>query len=116
MNEDLAARMRVVLAETGTVREVKMFGGLCFMLNGNMVAGASRRGLLVRVGKDQRARALARPDAKPMEMAGRPMHGYVLVDPPPSDDQGLLDWLEFAIAFVNTLPPKLPRSTPRRTR
>ena len=49
VNEDLAARMRVALAGTGTVREVRMFGGLCFMLNGNMVAGTSKRGLLVRV-------------------------------------------------------------------
>jgi len=51
LDEDLADRMRAVLTGTGTVREVRMFGGLCFMLNGNMVAGTSRRGLLVRVGK-----------------------------------------------------------------
>ena len=49
VDEDLAARMRVALAGTGAVREVRMFGGLCFMLNGNMVAGTSKRGLLVRV-------------------------------------------------------------------
>src|SRR5229473_266130 len=70
-DEDLADRMRVVLAGTGAVREVRMFGGLCFMLNGNMVAGTSRRGLLVRVGKDRHAQALARPGARPMEMSGR---------------------------------------------
>ena len=72
LDEDLADRMRAVLAGTGVVREVRMFGGLCFMLNGNMVAGTSRRGLLVRVGKDRYAQALARPGAKPMEMSGRP--------------------------------------------
>ena len=53
LDENLAERIRAVLAGTGSVREVRMFGGLCFMLNGNMVAGASKRGLLVRVGKDQ---------------------------------------------------------------
>jgi TfoX/Sxy family transcriptional regulator of competence genes len=70
VDEDLAERMRAVLGTTGAVREVRMFGGLCFMLNGNMLAGTSKRGLLVRVGKDQHSDALARPGAKPMEMAG----------------------------------------------
>ena len=115
LDEALAERMRAVLAGTGAVREVRMFGGLCFMLNGNMVAGTSRRGLLVRVGKDQHAPALARPGAKPMEMSGRPMAGYIFVDPPPCDERGLRDWLELAIAFVNTLPPKAPKSQPRHT-
>ena len=116
LDEDLAERMRVALAGRGALREVRMFGGLCFMLNGNMVAGTSKRGLLVRVGKDQEARALARPDAKPMQMTGRPMEGYVFVDPLPSDDQSLRDWLDLAVAFVKTLPPKLPKAKPRRTK
>ena len=116
VDEGLAERMRVALAGTGTVREVRMFGGLCFMLNGNMVAGTSKRGLLVRVGKDQQSNALARPCAKRMEMTGRPMEGYVFVDPPPTDDYSLQDWLALAVAFVKTLPPKLPKSKPRRTR
>jgi TfoX/Sxy family transcriptional regulator of competence genes len=115
-DEDLAERMRVALAGAGAVREVRMFGGLCFMLNGNMVAGASKRGLLVRVGKDQQLNALERPGAKRMEMTGRPMEGYVFVDPPPADDRSLQDWLALAVAFVKTLPPKLPKSTHRRTR
>jgi TfoX/Sxy family transcriptional regulator of competence genes len=116
MDQDLAQRMRAVLAGTGSVREVKMFGGLCFMLNGNMVAGTSKRGLLVRVGQDQHAHPLARPDARPMEMSGRPMQGYVFIDPPPRDEPTLRDWLELAVAFVNTLPAKPPRSRPRRAK
>ena len=115
LDEDLAERVRVALTGTGAVREVRMFGGLCFMLNGNMVAGTSKRGLLVRVGKDQQANALARPGAKPMEMTGRLMEGYIFVDPPPRDDRGLQDWVALAVAFVKTLPPKPPKSTPRRT-
>jgi TfoX N-terminal domain len=109
LDEDLADRMRAVLAGTGAVREVRMFGGLCFMLNGNMVAGTSRRGLLVRVGKDRHAEALARPGAKPMEMSERPMEGYVFIDPPPPNERGLRDWLDLAVTFVNTLRPKLPK-------
>ena len=115
-DEDLAERMRVALAGTGTIREVRMFGGLCFMLNGNMVAGTSKRGLIVRVGKDQQPSALARPGAKRLEMTGRPMEGYIFVDPPPSDDRSLQDWLALAVAFVKTLPPKLPKSKPQRTK
>ena len=115
LDEDLANRVRVALTGTGAVQEVKMFGGLCFMLNGNMVAGTSKRGLLVRVGKDQQADALARPGAKPMEMTGRLMEGYIFVDPPPRDDRGLQDWVALAVAFVKTLPPKPPKSKPRRT-
>ena len=116
LDEDLAERVRVALAGTGAVREVRMFGGLCFMLNGNMVAGTSKRGLLVRVGKDQQSLVLARPGAKPMEMKGRPMEGYIFVDPPPRDARSLQDWLAPAVAFVQTLPPKLSKSKPRRTR
>jgi TfoX/Sxy family transcriptional regulator of competence genes len=116
VDEDLGERMRIALAGTGAVREVRMFGGLCFMLNGNMVAGTSKRGLMVRVGKEQQSDALSRPGAKRMEMTGRPMEGYVFVDPPPTDDRSLQDWLALAVAFVNTLPPKLPKSKPRRTR
>jgi DNA-binding winged helix-turn-helix (wHTH) protein len=116
LDENLAERIRAVLAGTGSVREVRMFGGLCFMLNGNMVAGASKRGLLVRVGKDQHTRALARPDAKRMEMSGRPMEGYVFIDPPPRDEQTLREWLDLAVAFVNTLPAKAPRLRSRRAK
>jgi TfoX/Sxy family transcriptional regulator of competence genes len=115
VDQDLAERMRVALAGAGAVHEVRMFGGLCFMLNGNMVAGTSKRGLLVRVGREQQSAALARPDAKPMEMTGRPMEGYVFIDPPPADDRSLREWIDLAVGFVKTLPPKAPKPRPRRT-
>ena len=79
VDEDLAERLRAVLGRTAAVREIRMFGGLCFMLNGNMLAGTSKRGLLVRVGKDQYSDALARRWAKPME--------HIFVDPPPRDER-----------------------------
>jgi TfoX/Sxy family transcriptional regulator of competence genes len=116
VDEDFAERMRAVLAGAGLVREVRMFGGLCFMLNGNMVAGTSKRGLLVRVGTDQQPDALTRSGARPMEMAGRPMAGYIFVDPAPQDDRALRDWLDLAVSFVMTLPPKPPQPTPKRTK
>jgi TfoX/Sxy family transcriptional regulator of competence genes len=114
LDEDLAERMRAALDGAGAVREVRMLGGLCFMLNGNMVAGTSKRGLMVRVGKEQHSNALARPGAKRMEMTGRPMEGYVFVDPLPPDDRSLQKWIALAVAFVKTLPPKLSKSKPRR--
>ena len=116
VDEDLAERMRVALAGAGAVREVRMFGGLCFMLNGNMVAGTSKRGLLVRVGKEQQSAALVRPGAKLVEMTGRPMESYVFVDPPPSDVRSLRDWLDLAVAFVKTLPPRPPKPKLPRAR
>jgi hypothetical protein len=84
------------------------------MLNGNMVGGTSKRGVLVRVGREQQAAALARPGATPMEMTGRPMQGYVFVDPPPPDDGGLREWLGLGVCVRPHAALKRPKSRPRR--
>ena len=114
--ENLASRVRGALAHADDVREVKMFGGVGFMLNGNMVAAASKRGLLVRVGKDRHRDALTRPGTPPMEMRGRVMEGYVYVEPAILDDESLRDWIRLAAAFVATLPPKQTSASRRRTK
>lgn len=75
------------------------------MLNGNLLVGASKRGLLLRVGKDRQSEALATPGARQMEMRGRLMDGYIYVDPPIGPDT-VRWWVEMATAFVRTLPPK----------
>jgi TfoX/Sxy family transcriptional regulator of competence genes len=113
---DLAAAVRAALSGAGAIREVKMFGGTGFMLNGNMAAALSKRGLLVRVGKDSQQDALARPGARPMEMRGRVMEGYILIDPPALTVAAVQAWLQLAIAFVQTLPPKEAGSKPARTK
>jgi len=105
-DQELAARLRGALTGTGTIREVRMFGGLCFMLNGNMVAGTSKRGLLVRVGKEAQPAALERPGTRPMVMGSRTAEGYIFVDPATLDDKALKNWMGLALAFVRTLPPK----------
>ena len=69
LNEDLAERIRAILAGTGSLREVRMLGGLCFMLNGNMVAGTSKRGLLVRVGKGQHEPAFSAATQQALQIA-----------------------------------------------
>jgi TfoX/Sxy family transcriptional regulator of competence genes len=104
--EQLAESVRTALADAGTVREVKMFGGIGFMLNGNLVAAASKRGLLVRVGREHQGDALARAGARPMVMRGRTMDGYIYVDPPALTGRTVRGWLRLALDFVQTLPPK----------
>lgn len=116
MNSDdgLAGRVRAALSDTRTIHEIKMFGGIGFMLNGNLLAAASKRGLLLRVGKDRQAEALKQPGARPMEMRGRTMEGYVYVDPPMLSDGALKTWLQMALNFVRTLPRKATNAKPEK--
>ena len=113
---DLAARVRAALAGASEVREVKMFGGVGFMLNGNLVAAASKRGLLARVGKAQQPQALAERGAALMEMRGRTMDDYIRLGPAALEERAVATLLKLAVAFVETLPAKPPRarSAPRR--
>lgn len=101
----IAAAVRASLADV-TIREVKMFGGIGFVLNGHMLVATSRRGLLARVGKDAQAAALARPGARIMEMRGRAMQGCVFVDPSALSKASVASWLKLARTFVEKLPPK----------
>ena len=92
----------------GKVTEKRMFGGLAFMVEGNLTIAASRRGgLLVRTDPDDAAAINALPGVEPMEMRGRRMPGWVLVGADALVDEGDLDaWVDRALAFVATLPPK----------
>ena len=97
------------------VTEQKMFGGICFMLNGNMLVGASPRGLMVRVGKDAHERAVARPHARAMEQGGRSMTGYVVVgNEGIESDKELKAWLDLAVGHVATLPAKAKAEAARK--
>src|SRR6267378_136262 len=116
VDQDLTARVRAALMGSGAIREIKMFGGIGFMLNGNMVVAASSRGLLVRVGKDRQQETLSKSGARPMVMRGRTMDGYIYVDPPALNAHALKTWIELAVAFVQTLPPKAPGSKPKRAK
>lgn len=113
-DQELAASVRAALVGTGDIREVRMFGGIGFMLNGNLVAAASRRGLLLRVGKDRQAETVAQSGARPMVMRGRTMEGYVYVDPPALNKQAVQNGLRMAVAHVQTLPPKAKGKTKQR--
>jgi TfoX/Sxy family transcriptional regulator of competence genes len=102
---DLVERLRVILGDRG-VTEQRMFGGVCFMLNGNMLVGTLRNELLVRVGKESNDAALRRPHARQMEMS-RPAPGYVVVANAGTDrDADLREWVMMAIEYVAILPAK----------
>ena len=114
--DTLIGRVRQALAP-GAITEQRMFGGVCFMLNGNMLVGASSRGLMVRTGKDAYEAALARPHAEPMRQTTRVMPGYVTVAPEGvASDDDLRAWLAMALDFVGTLPAKSGKKPPARPR
>lgn len=112
-NETIAERLRDVLRQRVEIREQRMFGGLCFMLNGNMLCGVHRETLMFRVGKEQEATALARPGARPMDITGRPMAGFVLVDPKACDKNALRTWVALAENYAGTLPHKAASAAAR---
>jgi len=109
VSETLAARLRQALAGTRGVTEKKMFGGVCFLLRGNMLCGTGKEKFMFRVGKAQDAAALAQPGAKPMDLTGRVMQGFIWVDPASCDARVLKRWLAMAEAYVGKLPAKEKR-------
>jgi TfoX/Sxy family transcriptional regulator of competence genes len=113
MTEDfqaLAARAEAVIGPANLTSK-RMFGGITFLLNGNMLCCASRRGLMVRVGAAAEARALASPDASPCRVTGRPMPGFIMVKPEGLDQEAdLARWIAMARAYVETLPPKAKKA------
>jgi TfoX/Sxy family transcriptional regulator of competence genes len=114
--DDLAERIRSTLPPQG-ISERRMFGGTCFLLKDHMVAGTSKRGLLVRVGKDNHAAFVSRQHARVMEMNGRKMEGYIYVAPEGiTTDGALREWLDIACSYVGTLPPKGAKTAAKRRR
>lgn len=106
-DEGLAQRLREALADENGLTERRMFGGVAFMLDGNMAVGVSGDELMVRAGPDRFDEALARPHARIFDLSGRPMNGWVLVAPAgTADDADLADWLEVGASFARSLPPK----------
>ena len=106
-DESVAQRVRDAIAGRDGLSERKMFGGLCLMLHGNMFAGVINDELMLRVGADAHDALLSQPGARPMDFTGRPMKGYLYVEPAAfATAEALSSWLGHAIGFVETLPPK----------
>ncbi len=109
-DEKLAARVRKVLADRDDVVEKKMFGGLCFMVNGAMCCGLTKRDFMVRVGAAQFDDALAQPHARPMDFTGRPLKGMMYVAPEGlRTDAALAGWVRRGLLFVTEKPLTKPR-------
>jgi TfoX/Sxy family transcriptional regulator of competence genes len=107
-DEEFAHRIRELLAEEDDLSEMQMFGGLAFLLAGNMaVAISSRGGLMVRMGAEDAQEALSDPAASLMQMGKRPMKGWVIVQPDGvRDKRSLGKWVRRGVRFARTLPPK----------
>jgi hypothetical protein len=106
-SESLAARIRHLVARNRNVAERKMFGGMCFFLNGNICVGVWKNSLIARLGPEQGADALLQPYVKEMDVTGKPMKGWVLVEPDGvENDVQLGMWIQRAVEFVGTLPKK----------
>ena len=106
-DETLAARIRQRLTWRKNVAEKKMFGGVGFLLNGNLLVGVWKDSLIVRLSDEQGEAALLEPHVKEFDITGRPMKGWILVEPEGvEDDDQLSGWIQRAVKFVGKLPTK----------
>jgi TfoX/Sxy family transcriptional regulator of competence genes len=106
-DEKVASRIRSALKGKRGIEEKKMFGGLAFLLHGNMVCGAFNDVLVLRLGEQLASETLKLPNVRPMDFTGRPMKSMVYVSAEGFDnDHSLSLWIDKALAFVRTLPLK----------
>lgn len=118
-DEKLANRLRAAFARTlapeDDIEERKMFGGIGEMVNGHMCVGIHKEDLVVHVRAQDAESALARPYARPMDITGRPMKGWIFVSPPGyATDADLDGWIRSALAFVHEAGPKQAGSKPMK--
>lgn len=105
-NLKLAERIRSQL-DSIPFEEKKMFGGVGFLLNGNMACGVHKDNLVVRVDPEKHGALLKKPHAKPFDLTGRPMKGWLLVEADGwKTEKQLSTWIKEGIEFASTLPPK----------
>src|ERR1700691_2492409 len=106
-DENLAERIHKNLARKKGVEEKKLFGGIIFMLNGNMLVGVWKDSLIVRLGEEQGEEALLEPNVRPFDITGKAMKGWAMVTPDGiEDDDQLKGWIQRAVKFVGKLPGK----------
>lgn len=106
-DEGLAERLHDILSEQTGVTEKKMFGGLAFLWQGHMFCGIAGEDLMVRVGAEHYQQAISEPHTRLMDFTGRPMKGYVYVQPEGLEaDADLKHWARRGLEFVHSLPPK----------
>jgi len=103
----LATRIRAALGQSVELVEKKMFGGVGFMVNGNMACGVHQNNMIVRVGPANYTAALSRPHTRVFDMTGHPMTGWVMVEPEGcASESDLQAWVEQGLSFARSLPGK----------
>lgn len=106
-DKTLDARIRKIVSGWGETEAKKMFGGVCHLMHGNMYCGVHKEFLILRLGQKPAEEALESPVARPLDITGKPMKGWVMVEPEGFESgEDLAAWLEKARAFAQTLPPK----------
>lgn len=106
-SESLAGRIRDALAHRRNIEEKKMFGCICFFLNGNALVGVWKNRLIARLGPDEAEVAMQERHVRQFDITGKPMRNWVVVEPEGvEDDDQLEEWVERATKFVRTLPRK----------
>ncbi|MCK5147311.1 TfoX/Sxy family protein [bacterium] len=106
-NESIAQRINEVLAATGPIDQKKMFGGVCYLHDGNMLCGVYKEFMILRLGAEKGMEALEKPGVRPFDITGRPMKGWVMVEEAAfTGREELENWIGLAHQFVVTLPSK----------
>ncbi len=106
-DQDLAQRISEALQGLPGLQAKKMFGGIGFLINGNMACGVLGEDMIVRVGPGKYDEALAQPFTRPFAMTGRPMSGWILVSPSGViEESDFKSWIDQAVKYVQSLPPK----------
>ena len=106
-DEELAERVREIVYEKAKPTEMNMFGGIAFMVSGHMCVGVIKENLVLRLGGEGAEVALEDPHVRPMDFTGKPMRNFLYVEPgATSSEADLRAWIDKALAFVATLPPK----------
>jgi hypothetical protein len=104
-NKDLDTRITALVAPWGTIKK-NMFGGTCHLLNGNMMCGVHKDFLILRLGQPDAEQALVGPNVRPMDITGKPMKGWVMIERAGYEGEALNDWLRKAKGFAEKLPSK----------
>jgi TfoX/Sxy family transcriptional regulator of competence genes len=106
-DQELARRIKIQLGALAGLEEKKMFGGVGFLLKGNMACGVNKDDLVVRLDPRRSEDALSRPHVKPFSMSGRTMAGWIMVSPQGcKKDEDLKKWIREGIDYAGSLPPK----------
>lgn len=106
-DKDFAYQLRAMIGNRPGLTEKKMFGGVAYMINGNMAVGISGSDLIVRFGADRQAEIAQKPHTHPFDMTGRAMKGWIMVEAAGYEqEQDLRNWIELGLGYASSLPAK----------